>query len=159
MFWCVLYIYSCWMVCISFVWVLLVREWMGGCCDFCLICYIWSFKCVCRIRLLISSCRCLKLVSSVNPDAMRSAVFCIVYNACCGCNRWQSNESILYSIDLVMACMLRAMSHVFFPLGRREYFGYWDCFRCFGFSVINVYFEMWAVVPQHKKPRLNNSFS
>ena len=51
--------------------------------DLCLICEAWSFKCVCSGGMLVSPCRCLVLVSSVHPVAMRSAVFCIVCSVVC----------------------------------------------------------------------------
>lgn len=57
-----------------------VRECSGwfGCCAFCLSCDAWSFRCVEIGRVVVSSCRCCVLVSSVQPVAVRRAAFCIV---------------------------------------------------------------------------------
>ena len=52
-----------------------VREWSGcvGCCIFCLICDVWSFKCMC-----VECSGSIFASSSVQPVAMHSAVFCRV---------------------------------------------------------------------------------
>ena len=49
-----------------------------GCCDFCLICHVCSWRCSLIGRVRVSSCICCGIVTVVHPVAILSAVFCVI---------------------------------------------------------------------------------
>ena len=81
-----------WCICIQFVYFVqgLYVLWESGVGGwyFCLICYVWSFNCMCSDSLFVSSCKC--WMSSVFSKLQCIVLFCIVFSgvmflveACC----------------------------------------------------------------------------
>ena len=60
-----------------------------GCCVFCLICDICSWRCYFVGNMCVTSCRCCVLVSVVHPGEFLSVVFCVI----CGLLMFMSDAS------------------------------------------------------------------
>ena len=62
---------------LGFCCVMMQCSGCVGCCDFCLICDAYSWRCslIGRVRVCVSSCICYVLVSVVHPV---DAVFCVI---------------------------------------------------------------------------------